>query len=110
MSTTIVPYLNENGKPYQYVAIRFDITKQKKQEIDLKGRTQQLEDFCFIVSHSAIVVGGINFFMFIIFVYGYFDTYKQKEVKPLLEEMIFNTKSDFLFVFLRQNATYKRYS
>ncbi len=45
--------------------------------------------------------------MFIIFVYGYFDTYMKKEVKPLLEEMIFNTKSDFLFVFLRQNATYK---
>lgn len=52
VSTTIVPYLNENGKPYQYVAIRFDITKQKKQEIDLKGRTRQLEDFCFIVSHN----------------------------------------------------------
>jgi len=48
--------------------------------------------------------------MFITFVYGYFDTYMKKEVKPLLEEMIFNTKSDFLFVFLRQNATYKRYS
>ena len=50
--TTIVPYLNENGKPYQYVATRFDITKQKEQEEDLRSRTQQLEDFCFIVSHN----------------------------------------------------------
>jgi PAS domain S-box-containing protein len=52
VSTTIVPYLNEKGKPYQYVAIRFDITKQKNFEEDLKARSRQLEDFCFIVSHN----------------------------------------------------------
>ncbi|MES2618674.1 MAG: PAS domain-containing sensor histidine kinase [Bacteroidota bacterium] len=52
VSTTLVPYLNEKGKPYQFVAIRFDVTKQKLLEIDLKGRSQQLEDFCFIVSHN----------------------------------------------------------
>jgi PAS domain S-box-containing protein len=52
VSTSIVPYLNESGKPYQYVAIRFDITKQKELENDLKERTRQLEDFCFIVSHN----------------------------------------------------------
>jgi PAS domain S-box-containing protein len=50
--TTIVPYLNEQGKPYQFVAIRFDITKQKEMEADLMARTRQLEDFCFIVSHN----------------------------------------------------------
>jgi PAS domain S-box-containing protein len=52
VSTTLVPYLNDKGKPYQFVAIRFDITKQKNQESDLKARSQQLEDFCFIVSHN----------------------------------------------------------
>jgi PAS domain S-box-containing protein len=52
VSTTIVPYLNDKGQPYQYVAIRFDITKQKEMENDLKERTRQLEDFCFIVSHN----------------------------------------------------------
>jgi PAS domain S-box-containing protein len=52
VSTTIVPYLQENGKPYQFVAIRFDITKQKEMESDLISRTRQLEDFCFIVSHN----------------------------------------------------------
>lgn len=52
VSTTIVPYLLENGKPYQFVAIRFDITKQKEMESDLIARTRQLEDFCFIVSHN----------------------------------------------------------
>jgi PAS domain S-box-containing protein len=44
VDTTIVPFLNEDGKPYQYVAIRSDITERKIQEQKIKDTTQRLSD------------------------------------------------------------------
>lgn len=48
VDTTIVPFLNETGKPYQYVVIRTDITEKKNAEELLK---HSLEDIRRLASH-----------------------------------------------------------
>ncbi len=42
LDTTIVPFMNEKGKPYQYVSIRYDITKRKNMEEALESLSQQV--------------------------------------------------------------------
>jgi PAS domain S-box-containing protein len=59
VDTTIVPFLGEDGKPAQYVAIRADITERKRaqeRQNDLMGElkeiNEQLNQFAYVVSHD----------------------------------------------------------
>jgi len=59
VNTTIIPFLNEQSKPYQYVAVRTDITDRKAQEIEILEKSQELErsnkeleQFAYVASHD----------------------------------------------------------
>lgn len=55
VDTTIVPFLNSKGKPYQYVAIRTDITPLKTVEMHLKNSLKEVSDITFALNQSSIV-------------------------------------------------------
>ncbi|WP_414753500.1 PAS domain S-box protein [Anabaena sp. CCY 9910] len=55
VDTTIVPLLDEQGKPQQYVAIRNDITARKQAEITLKQSLKEIADIKFALDQSSIV-------------------------------------------------------
>jgi PAS domain S-box-containing protein len=44
VDTTIVPFLNEEGKPYQYLSIRYEITKRKTAEAELQQMMTKIID------------------------------------------------------------------
>ncbi|MBL4614874.1 MAG: PAS domain-containing sensor histidine kinase, partial [Magnetovibrio sp.] len=45
VNATIIPFLNTKGKPYKYVSIRTDITRNKKIEASLLASKEKLEHY-----------------------------------------------------------------
>ncbi len=55
VDATVVPLLNERGKPYRYVAVCNDITGRKEAEEALRRSLRELADLKFALDESAIV-------------------------------------------------------
>ena len=52
VNTTIVPFVDEQGIPLQYIAIRSDITKEVELAREIDATNQELKDFAYVVSHD----------------------------------------------------------
>lgn len=52
VATTIVPFLNDQGKPYQYVAIRFDRTEEKLAKLELIEKNAQISSLLESISDA----------------------------------------------------------
>ena len=56
VATTIVPFVDERGKPFQYTAIRYEITERKEAEERIRQQASLLDQ-----SHDAILVCDLDF-------------------------------------------------
>ena len=60
VDTTIVPFLTTEGKPYQFVAIRADITERKRAEAKLEEVHEQLVDTARQAGMAEVATGVLH--------------------------------------------------
>ncbi|CAN1210602.1 histidine kinase [Tumidithrix helvetica PCC 7403] len=53
MESTIVPFLDEQGRPWQYLAIRFDITERKQAELAVQESEAR---FRYLADHAPVLI------------------------------------------------------
>jgi PAS domain S-box-containing protein len=85
LATTIIPILNDLGKPEQFLAISVDITSRKQAEELLNEQNQRLLEFAHLTSHQlrqplARILGLVNLFNF----QNLFDPFNSTIIKHLL--------------------------
>lgn len=86
VDTTIVPFLEQDGKPYQYVAIRHDITQLKLAEEQIRQQAELLDK-----SQDAILVRDMDDRII------YWNKSAERLYGWRAEEVIGRKTTDFLF-------------